>query len=82
MVAEAQVVHFVMLLTSSFVVDLDQAVQRYVFRVVPFGEHTEVSIADVCIGILITGSFYLYFRTSYGGCCSLACKRFCGAVTG
>ena len=40
-----------------------QLVQRVVFHVLPFGATTDVNLHDVCIGVLITGSYYLYFRT-------------------
>ncbi len=40
-----------------------QHVQRTVFKVLPFGAVAELNLLDVCIGILITGSYYLYFRT-------------------
>jgi len=40
-----------------------QLMQRVVFRVLPFGALGNLSLVDVCIGILITGSYYLYFRT-------------------
>jgi hypothetical protein len=40
-----------------------QLLQRKVFKVVPFGAAGELNLVDVCIGILITGSYYLYFRT-------------------
>ena len=43
-----------------------QWVQSNVFSVIPFGAMSESSLTDVCIGILITGSYYLYFRT-WGG---------------
>ena len=46
-----------------------QFVQRKVFGVVPFGAAGELNLVDVCIGILITGNYYLYFRTWHGGCC-------------
>ena len=39
-----------------------QFVQRKVFGVVPFGAAGELNLVDVCIGVLITGSYYLYFR--------------------
>ncbi len=41
-----------------------QLVQLHVFKVLPFGSLMEYSITDVCIGIYITGIYYLYFRTS------------------
>ena len=40
-----------------------QFVQRTVFHVLPFGAVGELSLVDVCIGVLISGSYYLYFRT-------------------
>jgi hypothetical protein len=40
-----------------------QFVQRKVFKVVPFGATGDLNLVDVCIGVLITGSYYLYFRT-------------------
>ena len=40
-----------------------QWIQRTVFRVLPFGAAGDVNLTDVCIGILISGSYYLYFRT-------------------
>jgi hypothetical protein len=40
-----------------------QYVQRVVFKVLPFGAAGDLDLADVCIGVLITGSYYLYFRT-------------------
>ncbi len=39
-----------------------QWTQRRVFRVMPWGAVSDLDIVDVCIGILITGSYYLYFR--------------------
>ena len=52
------VVAVVLLLTR-----LVQFLQRVVFKVVPFGAVGDVNLIDVCIGVLITGSYYLYFRT-------------------
>ncbi len=40
-----------------------QYVQRTVFKVLPFGAVGELNLIDVCIGVTITGSYYLYFRT-------------------
>jgi hypothetical protein len=40
-----------------------QLVQSRVFRVLPFGATGDINLVDVCIGVLITGSYYLYFRT-------------------
>ncbi len=40
-----------------------QFVQRTVFKTLPFGAAGDVNLVDVCIGILISGSYYLYFRT-------------------
>ncbi len=40
-----------------------QLVQRRVFKVLPFGSTGDINLVDVCIGVLITGSYYLYFRT-------------------
>ena len=40
-----------------------QFVQRTVFKVLPFGALSELSIVDVCIGVMISGSYYLYFCT-------------------
>ena len=48
-------------------------VQQYVFHVLPFGANAEVSITDVCIGILITGSYYLYFLTFRTALIPFAC---------
>ena len=42
-----------------------QFVQRTVFKVVPFGAAGEMNLIDVCLGNLITGSYYLYFRTCF-----------------
>ena len=39
-----------------------QLIQRKVFKVLPFGAAGELNLVDVCIGILISGSYYLYFR--------------------
>ena len=44
-----------------------QFVQRKVFKVVPFGAAGDLNLVDVCIGVLITGSYYLYFCTSARG---------------
>jgi hypothetical protein len=44
-----------------------QFVQRKVFKVVPFGATGDLNLVDVCIGVLITGSYYLYFCTSAQG---------------
>jgi hypothetical protein len=41
-----------------------QFVQRKLFKVVPFGAAGDLNLMDVCIGVLITGSYYLYFCTS------------------
>ena len=41
-----------------------QFLQRVVFKVLPFGALGNLSLLDVGIGILITGSYYLYFCTS------------------
>ena len=38
-----------------------QYVQRAVFHVLPFGAVGELNLVDICIGILISGSYYLYF---------------------
>ncbi len=49
-----------------------QQFQQRVLRMVPFGATAELNLTDLCIGILITGSYYLYFRTCRGfftGCC-------------
>ena len=43
------------------------------FHVVPFGANTEVGITDVCVGILITGSYYLYFLTFRTALIPFAC---------
>ena len=40
-----------------------QYIQRVVFKVLPFGALAELDLVDVCIGILISGNYYLYFRT-------------------
>ena len=57
----------VLLLLAVFVVlaatRLLQFVQRKVFKVVPFGAAGEMNLVDVCVGISISGSYYLYFRT-------------------
>ena len=50
-----------------------QVVQQRVFHVLPFGANAEVGIADVCIGILITGSYYLYFLAFRTGLIPYAC---------
>jgi hypothetical protein len=39
-----------------------QLVQRTVFRVMPFGAAAALNLLDVCVGIFITGLYYLYFR--------------------
>ncbi len=44
-----------------------QFVQRVVFKVLPFGAASDTSLSDVCIGVMITGSHYLYFRTCSSG---------------
>ena len=38
-----------------------QTVQSKVFHVLPFGALSATSLSDVCIGILISGLFMLYF---------------------
>jgi hypothetical protein len=38
-----------------------QLVQSKVFHVLPFGALSATSLSDVCIGILISGLFMLYF---------------------
>ena len=40
-----------------------QWVQRTVFHVLPFGALAEANLVDVCIGVTISGMYYLYFRT-------------------
>jgi hypothetical protein len=40
-----------------------QTVQSKVFHVVPFGVLTKFNILDACVGILVSGSFMLYFGT-------------------
>ena len=40
-----------------------QCVQSRILHVVAFGATGELSLTDVCVGILITGNYYLYFRT-------------------
>ena len=40
-----------------------QWIQRTVFQSLPFGATAEINLLDVCIGILISGSYYLYFCT-------------------
>ena len=42
---------------------LVQWLQRTVFHVLPFGALAELNMIDVCIGVTISGSYYLYFRT-------------------
>jgi hypothetical protein len=39
-----------------------QWIQRRVFRVMPWGAVSDLDIIDVCMGIFITGLYYLYFR--------------------
>ncbi len=38
-----------------------QLMQRTVFHVLPFGALSDTSLVNVCIGVLISGSYYLYF---------------------
>ncbi len=38
-----------------------QEVQRRVLKMLPFGALSELNLLDVCIGIFITGTYYLYF---------------------
>ena len=45
-----------------------QLCQQYVFRSIPFGALSEFNVVDICIGVLITGSYYLYFCKC---CCPL-----------
>ncbi len=40
-----------------------QFVQRKVFKVLPFGAAGDLHLSDICLGVMITGSYYLYFRT-------------------
>ena len=40
-----------------------QCVQRNVLHTLPFGATSDTSLTDTCIGILISGNYYLYFRT-------------------
>ena len=42
-----------------------QWIQRKVFHVLPFGATGDINLVDVCIGILISGSYYLYFRKDF-----------------
>jgi hypothetical protein len=42
-----------------------QLVQRHVLHVLPFGSLGQFSLSDVCIGILVSGLFMMYF----GACC-------------
>ncbi len=46
-----------------------QLVQSRVFHVVPFGLLSKFSILDACVGILVSGSFMLYFGASLTLCC-------------
>ena len=39
-----------------------QYAQRSILRALPFGATSDTSLTDVCIGILISGNYYLYFR--------------------
>ena len=41
-----------------------QFIQSSIFHVLPFGATSDTTLTDVCIGILITGNYYLYFRKS------------------
>ena len=38
-----------------------QLTQRYVFRTLPFGSLSKLSLVDSCVGILVSGVFMLYF---------------------
>ena len=38
-----------------------QLVQRHVLHVLPFGSLGQFSLPDVCIGILVSGLFMMYF---------------------
>ena len=58
-----------------------QFMQRKVFKVVPFGAAGEMNLVDVCIGILISGSYYLYFRTSCKCVLVLRCVMMCGLLS-
>jgi hypothetical protein len=40
-----------------------QLVQRHVLHVFPFGSLGQFSLPDVCIGILVSGLFMMYFGT-------------------
>ncbi len=59
-----------------------QLLQRAVFRVLPFGALAALSLVDVCVGIFITGLYYLYFRTSRvrRWLCSRTCMCVCGCL--
>jgi hypothetical protein len=41
-----------------------QLVQTHVLHVIPFGSLGQFSLPDVCVGILVSGLFMMYF----GGC--------------
>ena len=43
-----------------------QYIQRTAFKVLPFVAVGEVNLTDVCVGILISGNYYLYFRKTTG----------------
>jgi hypothetical protein len=46
-----------------------QFVQSRVFHVLPFGALGSLTLSDVCVGILISGLFMMYF----GERCSVLC---------
>ncbi len=55
-----------------------QWTQRTVFHVLPFGAASELSMVNVSVGILITGSYYLYFRKStiaWFRCVRVLCQK-------
>jgi hypothetical protein len=46
-----------------------QIVQQRVFRVLPFGALGSMTLSDICVGILISGLFMLYFGEHITVCC-------------
>lgn len=41
-----------------------QLFQEHVLHMLPFGALSKFNVVDTCVGILISGSFMLYFGTS------------------
>jgi hypothetical protein len=52
-----------------------QIVQQRVFHVLPFGALGSMTLSDICVGILISGLFMLYFGEHITVCCFVCCTH-------